>query len=393
MSRALPAFALVAALTLAADSRASAPTTADPKAETSKGKRTKKKKAAKAEPAPVEAAPVVETDAPESASNGIEGDPELAALVAQLDPEIRAKIEALSPDAFAVLMEKMGAGEPLTDDEAAIAKGFQQSFVRVFERELEYRHGDVSISEGLATLHLGDELRFLGAEDAQKVLTEAWGNPPDSTVLGMIVPADTSPVDPDRGWGVVLTFAEDGYVEDDDAEDIDYDELLEEMQKGTEDANPGRKQQGYSALHLVGWAEPPHYDATNHRLYWAQELRSDDGPVHSLNYAIRVLGRRGVLELNAVAPMPMLPEIKPAMEQVMAHVEFEAGHRYEDFDPDIDKVAAYGIGGLIAGKMLLKTGLFAGLAKFLLAAKKLLIIGAIAVVGGIKALLSRRKAQ
>ncbi|HET6583082.1 MAG TPA: DUF2167 domain-containing protein, partial [Nannocystaceae bacterium] len=314
MSRALSTIALLFSLTLVPDARAGDPSAADATPGKTKTKR-KKGKTAKAEAAPVEAAPV-EAAAP-TAKDEIAANPELAALVAELDPEIRANIEALSPDALAVLMEKMGSGEPLTDDEAEIAKGFQQSFVRTFERDLQYQRGDVSISDGLATLHLGDELRFLAAADAQKVLTEAWGNPPDSTVLGMIVPADTSPIDPDRGWGVVLTFAEDGYVEDDDAEDIDYDELLEEMQKGTEEANAGRRAQGYSALHLVGWAEPPHYDAEAHRLYWAQELASDDGPSHSLNYAIRVLGRRGVLELNAVAPMPMLSEIKPAMEQVM----------------------------------------------------------------------------
>ena len=44
-------------------------------------------------------------------------------------------------------------------------------------------------------------------------------------------------------------------------------------------------------------------------------------------------------------------------------VEFDDGNRYSDFNPDIDTVAAYGIGGLIAGKLAAKAGIFALLAK------------------------------
>ncbi|MGH9940273.1 MAG: DUF2167 domain-containing protein, partial [Blastocatellia bacterium] len=39
-------------------------------------------------------------------------------------------------------------------------------------------------------------------------------------------------------------------------------------------------------------------------------------------------------------------------------VEFNEGHRYGDYVAGVDKVAAYGIGGLIAGKLAAKAGLF-----------------------------------
>jgi uncharacterized membrane-anchored protein len=336
-------------------------------------------------------------DAPEAepattALMELTADPELAAMVAALDADTRERLDAMTPEASAAVFDKMNAGEELVGDELAVARGITEAFVRVEDAKLAYQHGDVPI-EGMATLHLGDELRFLGPAEAKKVFVDAWDNPPDDTVLGMIVPADTSPLHPEKGWGVLVTFSADGYVEDDDAEDIDYDELLEEMQKATLDANPERERQGYAALRLIGWAETPHYDAATHRLYWAQQLATNGAPGTSLNYAIRVLGRKGVLELNAVAPMEMLPDIKPAMEQVLSRVEFEAGHRYEDFDPDIDQVAAYGIGGLIAGNVLLKTGVFAGLLKILIAAKKFLILGVLALGAGIKAWFSRKRSE
>jgi hypothetical protein len=51
--------------------------------------------------------------------------------------------------------------------------------------------------------------------------------------------------------------------------------------------------------------------------------------------------------------------------------DFNQGHRYAEFDPDMDEVAAYGIGALIAGKLAAKAGLFATL---LILLKKLWIV-------------------
>jgi uncharacterized membrane-anchored protein len=45
-------------------------------------------------------------------------------------------------------------------------------------------------------------------------------------------------------------------------------------------------------------------------------------------------------------------------------VTFNEGHRYSDFNPDVDEVAAWTVGGLVAGKVLAKVGFFAGLLKF-----------------------------
>ena len=59
---------------------------------------------------------------------------------------------------------------------------------------------------------------------------KGWGNPEESAegVLGMLVPADISPL-ADSGWAVVITYDEDGYVDDKGAESIDYTALLKEM--------------------------------------------------------------------------------------------------------------------------------------------------------------------
>jgi uncharacterized membrane-anchored protein len=100
-----------------------------------------------------------------------------------------------------------------------------------------------------------------------------------------------------------------------------------------------------------------------------------------------------VLELNAVASISQLPAVKRDMQQVLTFVEFNAGNRYADFNPSLDKVAAYGIGALIAGKVIAKAGLLKVIIGFLLASKKLIIVGLVGLGAALKSLFSRRKKQ
>jgi uncharacterized membrane-anchored protein len=190
---------------------------------------------------------------------------------------------------------------------------------------------------------------------------------------------------------VVITYDKDGHVKDDDADSIKYDELLKEMQEGIAEANAARKQQGYGTMALVGWAEAPRYDKASHKLYWAKELRFDDAKQNSLNYNIRVLGREGVLVLNAVAGMDQIAHIKGEMQTVTAFTEFNPGNRYADFDAKSDKVAEYGLAALVAGGVAAKLGFFGKLFALLLAFKKLIFVG-VAVAGtGLLKLFGRKK--
>lgn len=277
-------------------------------------------------------------------------------------------------------------GVPGEPTEAEIAAAIAE-----FDASLNYARGEVLLPGGLAALQVPPAFRFLATDDARRVLELAWGNPPDESVLGMLFPSDVSPVDPEAGWGVVITYRADGHIDDADAASIDYDELLATMQGGIAEENKLRAQQGYPAVALRGWAESPHYDAATRKLYWARQLNFGDS-IDTLNYAIRVLGREGVLELNAVAPMARLPAVKPAMEQILGFVDFTPGNRYSDFDPDKDKTAAYGIGGLIAGGLLAsKTGLLKGLWIALIAGKKFVLIALVAIGVGLKKFFTRNR--
>ncbi|MBD8881847.1 DUF2167 domain-containing protein [Rhodanobacter sp. 7MK24] len=268
--------------------------------------------------------------------------------------------------------------------------------VEAFLQSLHPVSGEVAIPEAQATLQLKPGYGYLQAADAQRVLTKLWNNPPDEKVLGMILPStDPATVVDGRAWAVVVTYVDDGYVSDQDASKIDYDDLLKSMQKATQDENEARVKQGYPSIELVGWAEPPHYDAASHKLYWARDLaiRNPDGSSdgHTLNYAIRVLGRRGYLSLNAVAPIDELDKVRADMPAVLAMADFNEGQRYADYDAKTDKLAAYGIAALIAGGIAAKAGLFAKLGIMLLALKKFVIVGVAAVAAAIRKLFKRKQ--
>ena len=265
----------------------------------------------------------------------------------------------------------------------------QLASLKRLESQLKYQKGDIDLKSGLAKLSLSEEFRYLSPTDADTELVKLWGNPPGSKTLGMIVPASQSVLD-SQGWAVVITFDEDGYVKDSDADKIDYASLLKTMQEGTREANKTRKERGYPEMELVGWAAPPRYDKAARKLYWAKEISFVDQPSHTLNYNIRALGRRGVLVLNAVANMQQFGQIEKAAPEIVKMVEFNPGNRYADFDSKTDKVAAYGLAALVAGGIAAKAGLFKLLWVGLLAAKKFVVLGIIALVAFAKRLFGKR---
>lgn len=238
-------------------------------------------------------------------------------------------------------------------------------FLDSIKQSFQWQTGKVALAGGNATMQIPEGLRYLDAKQSEYVLTQLWGNPPGRGSLGMLFPTDQSPVDEDC-FAFNISFDEMGFVKDDDADDINYTELLTTMQKETREASVERVKEGYGAIDLVGWAAAPYYDKDKKVLHWAKELKFGDGTQgNTLNYDVRVLGRKGVLSLNAIGDMDALEKVKPIIPAVIGSVSFDEGHRYADFDSKIDNVAAWTIGGLVAGKVLAKAGFFVIILKFL----------------------------
>ena len=234
---------------------------------------------------------------------------------------------------------------------------------------LKPQRGAILLPTAKARLDLGAGYYFLGPDDARKVLVEGWGNPPSAAdgVLGIVFPEGKTFVD--DTWGAVVTYEKTFYVSDEDARTADYDQLMTDMRSGEDAANEERRKAGYEPIRLIGWAQPPAYDAARHDLIWAQELKFGEQTDHTLNYDVRHLGRTGVLSLNMISTMSHLAEVKAAAQALAKTAEFEAGSRYADYREG-DKKAEYGLAGLVAAGAGVAVAKKAGLIAVILAFAK-----------------------
>jgi uncharacterized membrane-anchored protein len=246
----------------------------------------------------------------------------------------------------------------------------------------------IDLSHG-AKLDLPESHAFLAMPEAGKLM-EKMGNLYNEDLLGLVVSKNEA-----DEYIVTLRYEESGYIKDD--EELDGKELLESIQEGEEEYNEERKKLGFSAIHAAGWDEEPHYDKRKHELIWGLRIEASDGG--SINYNTRILGRSGFISLNLVTDKQHLAEYKPAGALLLSKTAFEAGKRYADFNSSTDKVAEYGLTGLVlggAGLGLAKAAKIGLLAKFskviiglLVAGKKLIVVAALAIGAALKALFKK----
>jgi uncharacterized membrane-anchored protein len=273
------------------------------------------------------------------------------------------------------------------EDSSKIILDMLQKRIDSVESKLHYKTGTIVLSNNMATINVPENFKFLGPDDAEYVITDVWGNPKGSKPLGMIVPADQAAVM--CNYAFVVEYDDIGYVKDHDADKINYDDLLKDIKKGQEDANRERKKLGMETMELVGWASKPYYDKERKVLHWAKEFKVEGAEENTLNYDIRVLGRKGVLNLQAVSGISSLDSVKAHINDVLGMVAFNDGHKYSDFNSSTDKIAAWTIGGLVAGKILAKAGLWVVIAKFF----KFIIAGIVLIGGAIWRFITGRKKQ
>ena len=230
--------------------------------------------------------------------------------------------------------------------------------------KLDFQQGVIKLPEAKATLNVPADFYYLSPADAKTVLVDIWGNPPAAAgTMGMIFPAKYAPTDIEA-WGSTVEYNADGYVSDADAATTNYDELLQNIKDAIRENNAEREKQGFPKITLVGWASTPHYDQSAHAMHWARDLifGDDTQPQHTLNYSVRVFGRQGVFQFNFVAGLDQLKEIEGVIPTVTKLVEFDKGMAYGDY-VEGDKIAAYGMAGMIAAgagaKIAAKVGLLA----------------------------------
>lgn len=238
--------------------------------------------------------------------------------------------------------------------------------------EIDWERGPTTASMShLAEIEVPEGYVFANAKDT-RTLMEMMQNPVSDDEVGFLGPESLD-------WFVVFEFSEVGYIRDDDQDALDADKLLRSIQNGTEEANKVRRERGWTTIRVLGWEQPPHYDAETHNLVWAVRAESEGKTM--LNYNTRLLGRRGVMRVSLVVDNDQLADVLPTYKGLMQGYAFQPGQRYAEYRSG-DKVAKYGLAALITGGAAVaavKTGLLAKFGKLLvkLALPVLIAIGAV----------------
>jgi uncharacterized membrane-anchored protein len=249
--------------------------------------------------------------------------------------------------------------------------------------------GTVTVGKDLAIIELPEGYHYLQTAEARHVVEAVWGNPPDEDTLGLVLPPKVDVKD----WGIIVAYANTGYIKDDDEKKINYDDVLKSMQQEATENKPARKENGYPTYELRGWAEPPHYDSQAKKMYWAKSARFEGEPIDTLNYDIRILGRRGYITISAISSVDKLATVAESSKLIMTKTEFTPGNRYADFSESSgDTVSNLGLIGLVAGGGLLaaKLGIFKIALLFIVKFAKIILIGGAAIVGLVAKVLGKR---
>jgi uncharacterized membrane-anchored protein len=259
---------------------------------------------------------------------------------------------------------------PLTAQEVAEAPALsaeEQAQASHFQKMLEaidWKTEGAGPLGSMATLQVPSGYRFTGSNGTIQLM-EAYGNLTSGGELGYIAPLDME-------WFAVFEFDDCGYVKDDEKDKLNADDILAQMKEGQIKANEELSKRGMSTLEVTGWQTPPFYNPQTNNLEWAIRLRSSDGS-EIVNYKTKLLGRRGVMDVVLVCSESELPAVIPEYQKLLQGYAFNKEESYAAFSSG-DKVAEYGLTGLIVGGGLLvaaKSGILAKL-------WKPIVIGAVA---------------
>lgn len=241
-----------------------------------------------------------------------------------------------------------------------------------------------------ASIEVPEGYVFTGPQGA-RVFMELNENPPNPNTMGIL-----QPIAEDQSWFVCFEYQDVGHVTDDDQRSIDAAALLASIRQASDLGNQERRQRGWPEMRIKDWVIPPGYEAETKRLAWALGAESDapDGSVHQVcNYNVKLLGRTGVMSATLVCNPEEVSGLIPVVRTSLEGFRFLPGHTYGEWREG-DKLAAYGLTGLITGGAAVaaaKSGLLGKLLAVIAKAGKLVVVAVAALFAGIWKLFFGRK--
>lgn len=274
------------------------------------------------------------------------------------------------------------AQNPTAEDAAAEA-----AFKKMVE-DIGWKRDEMVKIGTNAELLIPPGLQFTGPEGAKKLM-KLTGNLPNPSQLGVLAT-------PNLSWWADFSFNHDGYVKEDEKDDIDADAILKVLRESQTEANKQRRAQGLGTLSITGWAVKPYYNEESKALEYGLKIAAQGGQGgESVNYSTKILGRRGFMDVTLICSPDELDKALFELRTTLKAFSYESGEKYAEYREG-DKVSNYGLAALIGGGGLAvaaKTGLLGKLAPLLAKMGKLIIIPIIAVGVGIKMLWNKLTAR
>ena len=231
------------------------------------------------------------------------------------------------------------------------------------------------------TITIENNQSALVGDDARQIMY--WIN-------GVEFNIDVFVQDPSGGY-TDYSFDNSGYVKLDDWKDINPDKFLKELQKGMKEGNKQRKERGFDTIISIEWFREPTLNKEKNSVSYATNILFSDNS-NSINAALLILGRYGYAEATVVAGIDDFNlSGNQMLDSIILNYDFVEQKKYTNFSTG-DKVAAAGIGGLLAASMGVKAFKAGGIAALLLILKKawfILFIPFIFAWGFIKRLFSK----
>ena len=198
---------------------------------------------------------------------------------------------------------------------------------------------------------------YIKGEDVNQYSWWTWGVPDyNSKVL----------IRSSKGGNLFIRPNTDGYVKIDDWKNVDTDEWIKEMNKNIEERYKEEIENNLNYVTKTSWLEEPKLDRKSNMVFYSYKNTWNDGIISNESRAI-ILGKKGYNTLILVTDYDenTIKENNDRLKNKALTLRFNEGVKYKDYKTG-DKVAALGIGGLVAGTLGVKTLAKAGvLAKFL----------------------------
>jgi len=218
-------------------------------------------------------------------------------------------------------------------------------------KSLNWKEGpsNINFNKANSKINISSNFSILEGADAQQLLY--WFNGTSFDYVNIYA------VDSDDAQ-YMFSYTDSGYVKTDDWVDVDPNKFIKQIKENYKISNETRKKNGQATVLDVSWKKKPYLDGNYNSVYYALNVNWSDNTSTTEGTAI-ILGRDGYTEAKYVAGG------KGYQEQLLLNLskmhKFNATKEYKDWKSG-DKVAAAGIGALLAttlGIKSLKPGIIA----------------------------------